>query len=59
MVQKDDARLEEKLGIRPNVSPDAHFMGAIGAALLAVERAESAAVAAPDPVDLRGWEDGR
>lgn len=53
------AALEEKLGSRPNVSPDAHFMGAIGAALLAVERAEAGAVAKPEAVQLRGWEDGR
>ena len=51
--------LQEKLGVRPNVSPDAHFMGAIGAALLAVERAESGAAAKLEPIDLRGWEDGR
>lgn len=34
--------LEEKLGCPLNVSPDAHFMGAIGAALFALERAQSA-----------------
>lgn len=32
--------LEEKLGVGLNVSPEAHFMGAIGAALFALERAE-------------------
>ncbi|HZL72270.1 MAG TPA: acyl-CoA dehydratase activase [Planctomycetota bacterium] len=51
--------LQEKLGVRPNVSPDAHFMGAIGAALLAVERAEAGAAGKLEPIDLRGWEDGR
>jgi predicted CoA-substrate-specific enzyme activase len=51
--------LQEKLGVRPNVSPDAHFMGAIGAALLALERAEAGAAAKLEPVDLSGWEDGR
>jgi predicted CoA-substrate-specific enzyme activase len=33
--------LEEKLGHSLNVSPEAHFMGALGAALWALERAES------------------
>lgn len=32
--------LEEKLGNHLNVSPEAHFAGAIGAALMALERAE-------------------
>lgn len=32
--------LEEKLGVRLNVSPESHFIGAIGAALFALERAE-------------------
>lgn len=35
------AALEEKLGAPMNVSPDAHFMGAYGAALFALERAAS------------------
>ncbi len=30
--------LEEKLNIKLNVSPDSHFMGALGAALFALER---------------------
>ena len=33
--------LEEKLGCQLNVSEDAHYMGAIGAALFALERAQS------------------
>ncbi|MDE3075960.1 MAG: 2-hydroxyglutaryl-CoA dehydratase, partial [Chloroflexota bacterium] len=33
--------LEDKLGCRLNVSPDAHYMGALGAALFAMERAQS------------------
>ena len=33
--------LEEKLQLPVNVSPESHFMGAIGAALLALERAEA------------------
>jgi len=32
--------LENRLGMRLNVSPDAHFMGAIGAALFALERSK-------------------
>jgi activator of 2-hydroxyglutaryl-CoA dehydratase len=35
--------LEAVLGRRLNVSPDGHFMGALGAALFALERAEAAA----------------
>jgi predicted CoA-substrate-specific enzyme activase len=31
--------LEEKLGMKLNVSPDSHFVGALGASLLALERA--------------------
>jgi predicted CoA-substrate-specific enzyme activase len=38
--------LEGVLGRPLNVSPDGHFMGALGAALFAVERAEAAAGAA-------------
>ena len=34
--------MQEKLGLPLNVSPDAHFMGALGAALFALERAVSA-----------------
>ena len=33
--------LEEKLGLPLNVSPESHYMGAIGAALWALERAEA------------------
>jgi len=33
--------LEEKLGLALNVSPESHFVGALGAALWALERAES------------------
>ncbi len=35
------AALEEKLGCKLNVSPESHFMGALGAALFALERALS------------------
>jgi activator of 2-hydroxyglutaryl-CoA dehydratase len=38
--------LEEVLGRPLNVSPDGHYMGALGAALFALERAEAAAGAA-------------
>ena len=31
--------LEEKLGMKLNVSPDSHFVGALGAAIFALERA--------------------
>ncbi|MFQ5898242.1 MAG: acyl-CoA dehydratase activase [Candidatus Methylomirabilia bacterium] len=40
--------LEEKLGTSLNLSPESHFMGALGAALWALERAES-----PAPVTAR------
>jgi predicted CoA-substrate-specific enzyme activase len=52
------AALEEKLGVKVNVSPDAHYMGAIGAAILAIERAEAKARGGAPAVELRGWEDG-
>jgi activator of 2-hydroxyglutaryl-CoA dehydratase len=39
--------LEEVLGQRINVSPDGHYMGALGAALFAVERAEAGRGAVP------------
>ncbi|MBI4609008.1 MAG: 2-hydroxyglutaryl-CoA dehydratase [Candidatus Rokubacteria bacterium] len=38
--------LEEKLGLSLNVSPESHFMGALGAALWALERAASQVPAA-------------
>jgi len=31
--------LEEKLGMKLNVSPDSHFVGALGAGIFALERA--------------------
>lgn len=34
--------LEEKLGMRLNVSPDSHFVGALGASIFALERATKA-----------------
>lgn len=37
--------LEEKLGMHLNVSPDSHFMGAIGAAAFALERSRSGSAA--------------
>ncbi|MBI4241759.1 MAG: hypothetical protein HY613_08575, partial [Candidatus Rokubacteria bacterium] len=35
--------LEDKLGLTLNVSPESHFMGALGAALWALERADAGA----------------
>jgi predicted CoA-substrate-specific enzyme activase len=35
--------LEDKLGMKLNVSPDSHFVGALGASLFALERATQAA----------------
>lgn len=35
--------LEEKLGLKLNVSPDSHFVGALGASLFALERATKGA----------------
>jgi activator of 2-hydroxyglutaryl-CoA dehydratase len=46
--------LEAVLGRSINVSPDGHFIGAIGAALFAVERAEAAAGAAVAPDEEAG-----
>lgn len=37
--------LEQKIGLPLNVSPESHFMGALGAALWALERAESGVLA--------------
>ena len=34
--------LEEKLGLKLNVSPDSHFVGALGASIFALERATKA-----------------
>jgi len=34
--------LEEKLGMKLNVSPDSHFVGALGASIFALERADKA-----------------
>lgn len=54
--------LEAVLGAPLNVSADSHFCGALGAALIALERLEAeaaaAAAAAPGPA-IEDWEDGR
>ena len=42
--------IEEKLGFPINVSEDAHFIGAIGGALFALERAQAAALLAQNTV---------
>jgi activator of 2-hydroxyglutaryl-CoA dehydratase len=34
--------LEEKLGMKLNVSPDSHYVGALGASIFALERAGKA-----------------
>jgi predicted CoA-substrate-specific enzyme activase len=49
--------LEEKLRTDLNVSAESHFMGAIGAALFALERAE-ASDSPKVEARLGGWEDG-
>lgn len=47
--------LEEVLGMPLNVGADAHFCGALGAALFGLERAEAAHLEAPAKVELAGW----
>jgi predicted CoA-substrate-specific enzyme activase len=42
--------LEEKLGMPLNVSPDSHFVGALGASLFALERALAAAGQGPHDI---------
>ncbi|MBI2922342.1 MAG: 2-hydroxyglutaryl-CoA dehydratase [Planctomycetes bacterium] len=49
--------LEEKLKAPLNVSSESHFMGAIGAALFAIERAEAASHEHAQ-AHLGGWTDG-
>ncbi len=48
--------LEEAVGMPLNVGDDAHYCGALGAALFAIERAEAQAGQA-EPVQLGGWVD--
>lgn len=50
--------LEEKLKAPLNVSSDSHFMGAIGAALFALERAEAASRGRAEEAVISGWDDG-
>jgi len=50
--------LEERLGTALNISPESHYMGAIGAALFALERAEAAHSGELEHVELKGWSDG-
>lgn len=52
------AALEDALGTSLNVSGDAHYIGALGAALFALERAESVQPMVEAAVDLGTWEDG-
>jgi len=51
--------LEEALKVRLNVSPEAHFMGAAGGALFALERAERMQGLPEAAVAITTWEDGR
>lgn len=44
--------LEQKLGVPLNVSPEAHFMGALGAALFALDQVLAARREAPEPADV-------
>ena len=44
--------LQELLGTKLNVSPDAHYMGALGAALFAVDRAASGAAGAVEALSV-------
>ncbi len=50
--------LEEALKVRLNVSPEAHFMGATGGALFALERAERMQGQREATVAIGAWEDG-
>ena len=51
--------LEDALKVRLNVSPEAHYMGAAGAAIFALERAERMRGTAEPAVTIGAWEDGR
>jgi sugar (pentulose or hexulose) kinase len=44
--------LEDLLGTKLNVSPDAHYIGAIGAALFALDRAASGAAGAVEALSV-------
>lgn len=50
--------LEQVLGTSINVSEASHFCGALGAALLALERAEAELGVAPVEVPAAKWDDG-
>ncbi len=51
--------LEEKLGTALNVGPDSHFMGALGAALFAVDKWMAAVAPQPGEVGASpAWSDG-
>lgn len=50
--------LQEMLGAPLNVSGDSQFMGALGAALFAIERAEAASRSSREKVELGEWSDG-
>jgi predicted CoA-substrate-specific enzyme activase len=50
--------LERALGLGLNVSEASHLCGALGAALIAVERLEAEGAAAEHPPAIERWEDG-
>jgi predicted CoA-substrate-specific enzyme activase len=50
--------LQDKLGLEMNVSTESHFMGALGAALFAIERAEAEKGALDEKVEIDGWNNG-
>ena len=52
------AALEEALKAKLNVSPEAHYSGALGAALFALERAEAKLRDGAEDVKISGWSDG-
>jgi predicted CoA-substrate-specific enzyme activase len=50
--------LEDKLGVSMNVSSESHFMGALGAALFAVEKAIKLREREEEAVQIDGWTNG-
>jgi len=50
--------LEEKLGKKINVGPDSHFMGALGAALFAMDKVMAMESELPPVKEVPAWSDG-
>jgi hypothetical protein len=51
--------LESKLETRVNIGPDSHFMGALGAALFALDKVLALDAARPRPPEKAiAWTDG-